>query len=450
MNRSLTVANVPRTRTLAWPDARGWAFALVVLTVWSSVAPVAYVFHIGSIGVVPYEIFEGLAVVLCGVLWLRGGMKFAAFPGVWWFGAFMLLTTMSAWLAVDARAALVLLGRYWLSWLVIFLVPLVVTTRRQLRWFLVAMLVQGLVLVSVNIAAGLGATSETVRWFALTEFPKNEYATYLAFVVAIGLAVWNTDILQPRLTGAGLAMAALAIISWPLTFSRAGLLAIVGTLVLLVWFVRTRVVARQVAGLAVAGVVAWALLPSDVRANSSRAVSSLAHVMGSLRAGGLPGASASGDPDPFSRTMNERLVLDRAALAAIARHPLTGVGLTRWQAQSPVTTPVWDVKRGEAIVVGAVVHNQFLYMAAESGLPTLVAYLGFLVVFWRGALAARAHADPALRFLLNALLACSMSLLVALLTMPGASWEWVELGLLVAVERLARLGAEPAAAVRAA
>lgn len=446
MNRSLTVSDAPRARAFACPSARDWAFVLVVLTVWTSVAPVAYIFQIGSFGIVPYEIFEALAIFVCGLLCIRGEMRIVLPAGVWWLIAYMALTTASAWLAVDARAAFVQLSRFWLSWLVMFLVPMVVTDRRLLGWFLAAMLVQAFVLVALTLGAQLDALGlPSLPPVLLPEFHKNEYGTYLAFAIALGLVAWNTDLLPPRVRRVAMLIPSLAIISWPLTYSRSGLLAIVCTLMLLMFLERRRVVVRQGVALVVLGVVAWAILPGSARENSTRAVRSLANVFQSNQS--HTGAPAQ---DPFQRTVDERLVLDRAAIAAIAAHPLAGLGLTRWQAQSPVTTPVWDLKRSEVVVVGAAVHNQYLYIAAESGLPTLVAYLACLYVLLRRALIARRWADETMRFFLAALVACTVSLLLALLVMPGTLWEWNQLALLAVVERLTRGDAEPATRVRAA
>jgi O-antigen ligase len=410
------------------PATDQWLFGLVVLTVWTSVVPVAYVFHIGSFGIAPYEIFEGLALVVCGVQWIRGRLTLAWPTGLAWLLVFMALTSASALLAENARNVVALLGRFWLSWLMVFLLPTVLRDRARFGAFIGAMIVQAVVLIGLSLAGDVRAFGwPSLPRLFLAQFQKNEYATYLAFAVAVALVALNTDLVRPWVRKLAAAVPVLAVVSWPLTYSRSGLVAIVGTLALIVVLVRTRRIASQVVGIVLLGGVVWLALPGNVKSTSGRAVTSLVS----------PGALASAAPDVFDQTVRDRLVLDWAALGIIARHPVTGLGLTRWEAQSPVKTKIRDVKSQQVITVGATVHNRYLLIAVESGLPTLVGYLGFLAYLLTSAFRLRSRVAPEMRVVLDALIACTLSLQVAMLTMPGTLWEWNQVALLVAAERLA-------------
>jgi O-antigen ligase len=154
------------------------------------------------------------------------------------------------------------------------------------------------------------------------------------------------------------------------------------------------------------------------------------------------GRSAPGSGDEtsrvFAQTVSERMVLDRAALETIRQHPFRGVGLGEWQRLSPLPNRVWDPKTARPITVGAAIHNRYLYIAAESGILTLIAYFLFLGSVFRSVLRLRAAVDPWMRVFLGALLACTVGLLVALLFATGSLWEWTQLAVLIATERVAR------------
>lgn len=412
-----------------------WPFLFVVLTIWASVAPVAYVFHVGSFGIAPYEIFEACAVASCVFLWAKSPRSFVPPVGMWWLLAFMALTSASALMADNMRAVVTVLGRFWLGWLMVFLLPSVVTDRTRLGAFLDAMLIQAVVLIALTVGAALGSFDlPSLPPVLMIQFQKNEYATYLAFAVAVAFATVQSNWTAPWARRLAVAVAVSAVVSWSITYSRSGLVAMLGTLGLLTLLSRSRRVGFEAAALVLLGVVAWWIMPDTIQNTSARAVSSMSlhHLSTALGATG----EVTTD-DTFQQTIDERLVLDRAAVRTIGEHPLTGLGLTQWQVHSPVKTKVFDVKRWHPITVGATIHNRWLLIAAESGLPTLAAYLGFVgYALWR-AWRLRPRVDAGTRFVLDAMIACTAALQVAMLAMPGTLWEYNQMALLVTAVVLA-------------
>jgi O-antigen ligase len=407
-----------------------WTSRAVILTIWTSVAPVAYLFQVGSFGVVPYEIFEGLAGV--GWTWrsLQRRSRLAWPPGAIWLVLFMLLTGVSAIGTSDHRGAFVLMMRNALSWFMIWLLPSVVTDRRQLVGLLKALLAQAIVLIVVVVLCGEARFGlPALAGVMSNQFQKNDYATYLAFALALAIAARIARPLPAALSIAGSVVVVLAVVSWPLTYSRGGLVAMVVTLVLMAAFEHRRRMTAEVLGVAALAVTVWLAMPSEVRRVSGAAIVSM-------------GRSAQGPDDEVStalaQTVNERMVLDRAALETIRQHPWRGVGLGEWQWHSPLPNRVWDPKSKRPITVGAAIHNRYLYIAAESGVLTLAAYLLFLGSVFRSVLRLRAAVDPWMRVFLGALMACTVGLLVALLFATGSLWEWTQMAVLVTTERVAR------------
>ncbi len=85
--------------------------------------------------------------------------------------------------------------------------------------------------------------------------------------------------------------------------------------------------------------------------------------------------------DPTDVTMRDRLVMWKAGRAMTADHPLFGVGPGRVEALYPVYRRAGFVDPHPGHL-----HNNLVMIAAETGLPSLLAYLAFLVAFFRGAI----------------------------------------------------------------
>jgi O-antigen ligase len=404
-----------------------WPFPFVILTLWTFVIPTIYVVYVGSFGLAPYVLLEGCA--LCGMAGrvLIGGQRLTLPPGAACFALYAGLTTVSAVTAIDRWAVASMLVRFWLNWLMLFLILAVVTDRRRLRWLLAALIAHAIVIVGMSIGAGLDRMGlPGLPNVLLSQFQKNDYATYLAFVAALGLLLVARAKTWPVSLTGGLLLLMVAV-SWPLTYSRSGFIAILTTLSIIFFQNRTVRFLRMALAVPPALTLLWLLLPANVTDMPVRAIQSL---------GGAKDTVS--DVDSFSNTIDERMVLNLAALDTIRQRPFTGIGLGNWQAQSPVQVDVWDVKAAQPTVVGAVIHNQYLLVAAESGLLTLAAYLAFVFVLLRAAYRARRHADAEMRMIISTLAASVTGLLVSVLFIPGSLWQWNLLGFLAAAEHVAR------------
>jgi O-antigen ligase len=85
--------------------------------------------------------------------------------------------------------------------------------------------------------------------------------------------------------------------------------------------------------------------------------------------------------NPRDVTMNDRVAMWRAGRAMIADHPLTGVGPGR-------VKPLYPSYRVPGFVnpIPGHLHNNLVMIAAETGIPALLAYLAFVGAFFLGAL----------------------------------------------------------------
>jgi O-antigen ligase len=85
--------------------------------------------------------------------------------------------------------------------------------------------------------------------------------------------------------------------------------------------------------------------------------------------------------NPRDVTMNDRVAMWKAGRAMIADHPLTGVGPGRVKA----LYPSYRVP-GYVNPIPGHLHNNLVMIAAETGIPSLLAYLAFVAAFFAGAL----------------------------------------------------------------
>jgi len=408
-----------------WAAVRS-PLVFVILTIWTFVAPTVYVFEIGSFGVAPYVLFESLAIVGLVAQGIQRKAKLVSPPGVVYLVVFAVLTSLSALISSNAVNAVSLLVRLWLAWIMVFLVLMVVPNQRQFRNLLAVLVFQALVVVGVSVVSSLSNLDvPSFPSLLFLHFQKNDYATYLSFAAALALIAMTTEHSSVWYKGAGVALLILVGISWPLTYSRSGLMSLAAMLIALALLHRTARVIRSFGVALLVAAVAWVFLPSEVKTLSTRAFQSLLTFNDRER-------------DSFAQTYEDRIILDWAAVDSIAEKPLLGLGLGEWQQVSPVQVSVWDLKRQEVVSVGAAVHNRYLLIAAESGIFALLAYGGFLVALIRLALQTRKGTDQHMRLALNALLACTMGFLVSNLAVSGTLWEWNLLAVLAAAVHVAQ------------
>jgi len=142
--------------------------------------------------------------------------------------------------------------------------------------------------------------------------------------------------------------------------------------------------------------------------------------------------------------MAKRMALWSRALGLIARFPLTGVGLDCFV---PVTTTLYPLPRWAQNTVTHV-HNLFLQVAVDLGLPGLVAYLVILASSMQWALAAqrlfRIVKERSAALLATACAASLTALIVhglldvALWGNKGSFLPWLVLGLSALLANIAR------------
>jgi O-antigen ligase len=97
--------------------------------------------------------------------------------------------------------------------------------------------------------------------------------------------------------------------------------------------------------------------------------------------------------NPHDVTMNDRIAMWKAGRAMIADHPVFGVG----PKQVKALYPAYRVP-GFVNPIPGHLHNNLVMIAAETGIPSLLAYLAFVGAFFAGALRVARHAprgDPA-------------------------------------------------------
>jgi O-antigen ligase len=398
----------------------------VVLTIWTTVIPTIYAVHVGPFGLAPYVLLETMAIIGLSLRWLGGRVALIAPPGLGWLVAHVLLTSASSLLAVDGLTSASLLVRMCLNWLMVFLVLAVVPDRRRLIQLLAALFVHAFVIVGLSVSSSLSNLDLPSFPSLLGQhFQKNDYATYLAFVVALGILAIATKGIGAISKIAGALLLVLVAASWPLTYSRSGLLALIGMLITFAILYRTRRLFGVMAIITLIAAITWVFVPTEAKGFALRAIASLVN----------PG---SGERDSFAETYEDRVTLNWAAVDSIVRHPFLGVGLGEWAFQSPLQISAWDVKNEAVVTVGANIHNRYLLIAAESGIGTLLGYLGFVGALLIPAIGLRRRCDKTMRLALGSLIACTIGFLISNLFIPGSLWEWNLLAILAATVRVAQ------------
>ena len=79
--------------------------------------------------------------------------------------------------------------------------------------------------------------------------------------------------------------------------------------------------------------------------------------------------------DRTDDSIDERLRFYSAAVKSISKNPIFGIGIGNWK----IETIQYDAKNLEGYRVANHAHNDFLQVAAESGLIALLFFLGFLI-----------------------------------------------------------------------
>lgn len=140
-------------------------------------------------------------------------------------------------------------------------------------------------------------------------------------------------------------------------------------------------------------------------------------------------------------SVSSRLPSMEVAAAVIADNPLLGIGLNSYRTEAPRYDDTPRMVTDELIAV----HNMYLHMAAEGGVPAALLFLLLLApVLWRGWLTVRYSEDVFLRTLALGLLNGLLAFLWTGLKEPGSFGSpqlrvcFLFFGLLLALDRIRR------------
>ena len=323
-----------------------------------------------SFAVTPTEVITGLMVVG----WLLRGLArrrlvFATTPLTIPLVAVMLIVAASATQATSLPLAL----KEWLKWAELFLVYLFVVAEmgspRQILPLLLMLLMGAMVEATLGIvqfALGIGpeffAIGRFMRAYGTFDQP-NPYAGYLGMLIPLGVGLLLG---RPSPRVRAYALVGVAAAGVGVSLSRGAWLGIALALGLmaLFWSRRSRVLLSVgVLASAPVGVLAFMnLLPAEV---SSR----ITTVLDYFRFVDVTKEQVTTQ----NWAVIERVAHWQAALDMIAAHPLLGVGAGNYPAVYE-----WYAVQGWPEPLGHA-HNFYLNMAAETGIPGLLAYMSFVI-----------------------------------------------------------------------
>ena len=412
----------------------------LILALWTNFLKAFYIpqLDFGKYGVAPYMLFTALAVAGYGLQVIIGRKKIIIPPGFLFLLIFMGGTTVSSLFVHDLRMTFGVYVRDVLQWLIFFLLFQMVSNRQDLKRLVDALLAQAVVVVSWGIITGLQINylgiykSRLLFW---QQFQKNEYATYLAFVLVLSLATISVSLGKKVKLRKYVAFALILLvpIAWMFTYSRSGFLGIISALVFFLALDRGKKIVSLLfrRGPIIVLVVLVLLLAFSSEARDL-AVDGVLSLINPLDA----------SSEALNTNVERRIELLLTALEIVAKHPISGIDYSQWLEYAPLESGHFDPQLGEMVVVGLSVHNRYLSIAVQSGLIALFGYLGFLFVVFRAGLRARRYAKHWLRTYINALLAAFAGYQIAVLFLPVFLWEWPILGILLALVKIADLNAK--------
>lgn len=418
----------------------GFAFALVLIPLafynlpmaLALMAPIAFIRHLPAVWVGPTFAFAVIVMAWLGTLSARDSLaaqRLARWRGVWLIAITLVWLVLTVAWAQDGDAA----TKEIVNWFVAALLALVYFTtllnERQLRLVIGAFVLGAVLAVSIGLASsGLRPASSALETATYTEgrlqagADPNYLAASLvpAILLAGGLIASTSSVLYRWvLTSA----AAIITIGLAATQSRGGLLAAVAAAIVALFVMRRhRLQVTAAMAISVGLIVIWLAI----------------------------------SPGAFERIINAdgggngRADLWTVAWRVFEDHPVRGVGLGGFeQASSSYVLQPGQLTSVELIVDKPhVVHNTYLQLLAETGVPALVLYvaalLAFLAASWRAARLFDARGDPGLATLARSLFVAQVSIMVALFFISGSTTApfWMLYGVSGALLMLARAPTE--------
>lgn len=285
-----------------------------------------------------------LAILLISVL---KGEKLEPFPPyILWLAAFASLSLISTAFSRNPGESLVD-NRELLLFLLIPIFQIVINSSRRLRISLAAVLISGAVSASTGIITTIrrGGVSLDHRLHGFT----SHWMTWsgLLMMVFVFFVVWLTQRHEPPFPHRGLSAIGLILIltAIPLSLTRSMWVGVAVSLGFYIILRRPRILFVLIPLMA----VAWFLLPQSV----SRRVTSIV--------------------DPADPTNRDRIHMVYTGWRIFKDHPITGSGPNTIGEIYP------HYRHPDAIQNNPHLHNNFLQILAERGLPAALALLGFFV-----------------------------------------------------------------------
>jgi len=380
-------------------------------------------------------LFTALAVVGYGFQVITGRKKIIIPPGFLFLLIFIGGTTISSLFVHDLRMTFGVYVRDVLQWLLFFLAIQMVSNRQNLKHLVDALLAQALVVISWGIITGLQINylgiykSKLLFW---RQFQKNEYATYLAFILVLSLATISVSLGKKAKLRKYIAFVLILLvpIAWMFTYSRSGFLGIISALFFFLVLDRGKKILRLL--LRWGPIIVFIALVLIFAFSSEARDLAIDGVMSLI-------TPLSASSEALNSNVEKRIELLSTALEIIIEHPISGIDYSQWLEYAPLESTHYDAQLGETVVVGLTVHNRYLSIAVKSGLISLAGYLGFLFVVFRSGVRARRYAENWLRIYINVFLAAFAGYQIALLFLPVFLWEWPILGILLGLVNIAGL-----------
>lgn len=406
-----------------------WPELFLILALWTSFLKSAYIpgLAVGEFGATPYMVFITLAAFGFCFQLLTSKRRLILPSGFWLFLLFVSFTTLSLLTVHNIRLVAGVYARMLLDWLLFFLLVQMLTDRRRVNQIIIAIFIQAFIITTWGIVAGFqlelaDAYHHRSSFFFWQQYQKNDFAAYLGLVLVLALAIFLVS--RSRLKKLlAITLMGIVPIAWLFTFSRGGFLAIVTCLfVFLVLERNKRLLQQSLLAMIFIGFIGLTMVAWGPSQSRNLAVDGLRSIV-----------VGESDEERHTYTVDLRFELVRVAVDVITSKPLWGVGFDQWQFYSPYVTRRYDPQLGEFREIGYSVHNRYLLIAVNSGLITLICYLGFLVITMINGLRYRLIAISALRTYLHVFIAAVLGIQVALLFAPSVLWEWPAIGILAGI-----------------
>jgi putative inorganic carbon (HCO3(-)) transporter len=340
--------------------AAAWIFLRPMMGVYLAVLAIPlelFQVRIGSVGLSPTEVLVFLtALAAVAKLTVKSERGSSVHPAHAAFGGLIVVAALGLLVAPDTANA----GKAVALWTSFLAISMLVASgsraqvERVLRCLVIAGAVVGFVaLLRTADPQLLGGGQRVANRAEGTFTHPNQLAFFLILTIPIAIALIGRGSNAQRVVAA--IAACIATPALLLTFSRSGIIGLVVCfLVLLAWpgF-------RRAAIVAVVGIMMFSIPNLDAIARNKE-ISVLAQRLGTV-------TTAEG------RSQNPRWRIYQTALQMVPGNPYLGVGARNF----PTVSPRYGLRTAQGLPF-LHAHNVFLTVVAETGLPGLVFFIGFV------------------------------------------------------------------------